>query len=202
MLADAPGKDQASKFFGSRGAPGDYFEFVFSDAAGVGVLKEQAAGNVFDDRARRCVADLNEAQILFGRKALARFRGEGGRSDGFDEELGDLFGRGFSIDVAIDADDSAECGDGIARERLLIGLENRWSRCGAAGIGVLDDDDGRLVEFLRKFPAGIEVDEVVEAELFALQLRCAGDAEAGAICCRARRPGGDSRRNAGTGPTA
>ncbi len=46
---------------------------------------------------------------------------------------------------------------------------------------MLDDDDGRLVEFLREFPAGIEVDKVVEAELLALQLSCAGDAEAGAI---------------------
>ena len=38
-----------------------------------------------------------------------------------------------------------------------------------------------LVEFLREFPAGIEVDEVVEAEFFALQLGCTCDAEAGAV---------------------
>ena len=52
---------------------------------------------------------------------------------------------------------------------------------GAAGVGVLDDDDGRLVEFLRELPAGVEIDEVVEAELLALKLSCAGDAQAGAV---------------------
>ena len=53
--------------------------------------------------------------------------------------------------------------------------------CGAAGVGVLDDDDGGIVEFLREFPAGVEIDEVVVAEFFALELGGSGDAEAGAV---------------------
>jgi hypothetical protein len=46
---------------------------------------------------------------------------------------------------------------------------------------VLDDDYGRLVELLGQFPAGVEIDEVVEAQFLALKLGCAGDAEAGAV---------------------
>ena len=125
-------------------------------------------------------ADFDEAEVLLGGEALACFGREGGCSDGFDEELGD-FGGGFGVDGAVDADDSAEGGDGIAGESLLVGLEDGVAGCGAAGVGVLDDDDGGLVELLREFPAGVEVDEVVVAELFALELRCAGDAEAGAV---------------------
>ena len=56
-------------------------------------------------------------------------------------------------------------------ERFLVGLEDGVAGGGSAGIGVLDDDDGGFVEFLRQLPAGVEIDEVVEAELFALQLR-------------------------------
>jgi hypothetical protein len=46
---------------------------------------------------------------------------------------------------------------------------------------VLDDDDGGLVELLRQLPAGVQIDEVVEAEFLALQLASAGDAQAGAV---------------------
>jgi hypothetical protein len=42
---------------------------------------------------------------------------------------------------------------------------------------VLDDDDGGLVELLRQLPAGVQIDEVVEAELLALELVSAGDAQ-------------------------
>ncbi len=131
-------------------------------------------------RARRSVADLNEAEVLFGSETFASFRSERRCGDGFDEELGD-FGCGLAIDGAIDANDPAECGDGIAGESLLIGLEDGGSRCGAAGVGVLDDDDGGLVKFLREFPACVEIDEIVEAEFLSLELSCTGDAQAGAV---------------------
>ena len=180
MLANAPGEDEAAEFFGCRRTPGDDLEFVFGDSARICILQEQSAGDVFDDRARGCVADFDEAEILFCGKTFACFRRKGRRGDGFDKELGD-FGCGLGIDGTIDANDSAECGDGIAGEGFLVRLEDGAAGGGAAGVGVLDDDDGRLVKFLREFPAGVEVDEVVEAELFALKLRCTGDAEAGTV---------------------
>ena len=49
VLAHAPGKEQAAQFFGRGRAPGDDFQLGFGDAAGVGILQEQAAGNVLDD---------------------------------------------------------------------------------------------------------------------------------------------------------
>ncbi len=41
--------------------------------------------------------------------------------------------------------------------------------------------DDRLAELLRQLPAGVEIDEIVEAKFLALELGCAGDAEAGAV---------------------
>ena len=47
---------------------------------------------------------------------------------------------------------------------------------------MLDDGDGRRRrELLHQLPAGVEIDQVVVAELFALQLCGAGNAEAGAV---------------------
>src|SRR5206468_4119714 len=108
--------------------------------AGIGILQEQAAGDLFDDGALRSSTDLDKAQVLFGSEPLARLWSKLRCGDRFDEQLGDL-GRGFSIDGAIDADDTAECGDGIAGERLLVSLEDRVAGRSAAVIGVLDDDD-------------------------------------------------------------
>ena len=93
VLADAPGEEQAAEFFGGGRTPGDDFELGLGDAAGVGVLQQQAAGDVLDDRARRRVADFDEAEVLFGGEAFAGFGGESGRGDGFDEELGDFWPR-------------------------------------------------------------------------------------------------------------
>ena len=54
--------------------------------------------------------DFDQAQILFGGEALAGFGGEAG-GDGFDEELGDLFG-GVAVDFAVDADDQPKAETG------------------------------------------------------------------------------------------
>ena len=85
------------------------------------------------------------------------------------------------VHFAVDADDAAEGRDRIAGQRLLVGLEDRRAGGRAAGVGVLDDDHRRLVELLRQLPAGVQIDEVVEAQFLALQLRGAGDAQAGAV---------------------
>ena len=95
-------------------------------------------------------------------------------------ELGDFLG-GLTVYWAIDPDDSTERRDGVARKGFLICLKNRISSSGTAGIRVFDDDDGRGVELLREFPAGIEVDEVVVAEFLALQLAGTCDAKAGGV---------------------
>ena len=75
VLADAPGEDQGAKFLGCGWTPGDDFEFVFRDAARVGVLQEQTAGDVLDDRPLRCGANFNEAEVLLWRRSAHVLRG-------------------------------------------------------------------------------------------------------------------------------
>ncbi len=73
VLADPPGKEQAAQFFGRRRTPGHHFEFGLGHAGRVGVLQQQSAGDMLDDRPRRRGLDLDQAQILLGSKALAGF---------------------------------------------------------------------------------------------------------------------------------
>ena len=49
VLADAPGEEQAAQFLGGRRTPGDDLQLVLGDAAGVGILQQQSAGDVLDD---------------------------------------------------------------------------------------------------------------------------------------------------------
>ncbi len=58
------------------------------------VLEEEAAGDLLEDARRFGGVDLDEAEVLLGGEAGEGFGREGGGDDGFDEELGDLFGGG------------------------------------------------------------------------------------------------------------
>ena len=135
---------------------------------------------MLDDRFWRGGLNLDQTEILLGGEALAGFRGEGRRGDCFDKELCDFSG-GFRVNSSIDADDTSKSGDGIGGEGFLVGLKDCCSGGCAAGVCVFDDDDGGLVKLLGQFPAGVEINEVVEAQLFALKLGCTGDTQAGAV---------------------
>jgi hypothetical protein len=119
----------------------------------------------------------DETEVLFGAETGEGFRRVAGRGDRLDEELGDLFGC-LGAYFAIDADDAAEGGYRVSGERELVCLNDGFADCGSAGVGVLDDGDGGLVEFLDEFPAGVKIDEVVVAELLALELPSARDSGA------------------------
>ena len=129
--------------------------------------------------------NLDQAEIFLGSEALASFCGECWSGDGFDKELGNLF-RGRCVDFAVDADDSTECGDRIAGQSFLVGIEDGCARCRSAGVGVLDDDHCRVIscapgKLLRQLPAGVQIDKVVETEFLALELFCSCYAEAGPV---------------------
>ncbi len=109
--------------------------------ASVGVLEEEAAGDLLEDGGAFAGGDLDEAEVLFGGEAGRASGVKDGGDDGFDEELGDLFG-GFGVDLAVDADDATEGGDGIGGEGAVVGVEDGGAGGGAAGVGVLDDGDG------------------------------------------------------------
>ena len=123
MLAHAPGEEEAAEFLGGGRTPGDDVQLRLGDSGGVGILKEQAAGDVFDDRSWWGGFNLYEAKVLFCGKEGVGFRGEGGGGDGFDEELGD-FGCGAGIYFPIDANDASKGGDGIASEGFPIGVKD------------------------------------------------------------------------------
>ncbi len=127
MLADAPGEEEGAHLFGGGLAVGDDGEVGLGDAEVVGVLDEEAAGDLLEDAGGWGGVDLDEAEVLFGGEALEGFGGEGGRDDGFDEELGYLFGGG-GVDLAVDADDASEGGDGVGLEGAAGRLRGRWSR--------------------------------------------------------------------------
>jgi hypothetical protein len=145
-------------------------------------------------------SDLDEAEVLFGGEALAGFGVKAGAAMASTKSL--AISAAARVDLAIDADDAAEGRDGIGGEGFLIGLEDGCAGGRAAGVGVLDDDDGwARRKLLRQLPAGVEVDEVVEAEFLALELarrRCRGRSRRR----RERRAGGGFRRSAGIGPGA
>ena len=90
---------------------------------------------------------------------------------------GDRLG-GRRIERAVGGDDPAEGRHAVAGERFLPGIEQAVARRNAAGIGVLDDDDGRsaVAELGDELERGIGVVEIVVAELLALDLLGLGDA--------------------------
>ena len=49
VLADAPGEEQGAQLFGGGRALGDDVQLGLGDAAGVGVLDEEAAGDLLED---------------------------------------------------------------------------------------------------------------------------------------------------------
>ncbi len=158
---------------------------VLFDAAGVGVLEKQAAGDLLDDGFRRGGVDLDQAEVPFAGEGFAGFGGKG-RGRRWLRRRAWRSLRRPRRRLAVDADDAAEGRDGVGGEGFLIGLEDGGAGGCAAGVGVLDDGDGGQVgvgglEFLGELPAGVEIDQVVEAQLFALELPGTGDAEAGAI---------------------
>ena len=141
VLADAPGEEQGAHLFGGGLALGDDAELGLGDAEAVGVLHEEAAGDLLEDAWGLGRGRSGRGGGSFWRRSARGFRGEGGRDDGFDEELGDLLGGG-GVDLAVDADDAAEGGDGVGFEGAAVGFEDGGAGGGSAGVGVLDDGDG------------------------------------------------------------
>jgi hypothetical protein len=161
----------------------------------VGVLHKEAAGDLLED-ARGVWAGVmaSRAEVLLGGEAGERLGRERGRDDGFDEELGDLLGGG--VDLAVDADDASEGGDGIGLEGAAVGLEDGAPVAAPQGLVCLMMATAALVELADELPAGVEVDEVVVAEFLALELLAAATP---VRCrrCRARPSGAGFRRSGG-----
>jgi hypothetical protein len=130
---------------------------------------------------------FDQAEILLAGEAGFGGFVETGGGDHFQEEFVHLFG-GFAVDGAVHTDHAAECGNGVAFECALVGFSKSLAGRTARGVGVLDDgaDGGGIriqarIEFLRKVPGGLQVDDVVVGKFFALKLAGVCHAQAGAI---------------------
>ena len=120
------------------------------------------------------------------------------RSDHHLGELGlERFG-GLRVERAVERQDPAESRHRIGLERLRVGFRERVGDGGAAGVGVLDDDAGRIGEALDALPCRVRVGDVVVGELLALDLAVGGDAtrRGSLVSDRTRRSDADSRRSA------
>jgi len=116
------------------------------------------------------------AHVLFCRGDLERCLGGARRDDEFDELVGGDLRRAVGIQFAVEGDDAAERRSGVGRVGQFVGVERSVGDRHAAGVGVLDDDTGGLIEGLDQFPCGIGIAYVVVGQFLALQLGVVGNA--------------------------
>jgi hypothetical protein len=183
VLGDAPGEEQVFEFAGGRRAFGDGFQVCLGDAACVAVLQEEAAGDGLGEDARgggvgQAFGDQQAEVFLFRKDGLGGGVGAR-RDDDFGEDFGDDF-CGLFVERAVQRDDAAEGGGGVAGERALVGVDDGGAEGDAAGVGVLDDGDGGdgIAELADQLIGGVGVVDVVVGEFLALQLARGGDARA------------------------
>ncbi len=98
-------------------------ELGFGDAEPVGVLNEQAPGDLLEDAWRLGRKYLDEAQILLRGEALQSLGSERWSDDSLDEEPCNLF-CGGCVDLAVDADDATKGRDGIGLEGAEVSLDD------------------------------------------------------------------------------
>ena len=85
---------------------------------------------------RGAVCDRQKTQVLFATEDRHGIGFIGRRNNHFGKLFGDFFSR-CRINGAVKRNNAAECALGVARKRLLVGLENARSDCRSAGVGVL-----------------------------------------------------------------
>ena len=135
---------------------------------GVERLGERSEGGGAEaELALRRGVDDQQSKRLLGSKRLERFRCKARRDDDLEEELGEaLCERGR--DLSVGSDDATEGRDGVCGEGAVVGLFDRRAAADAAGVGMLDDDDGGFVVLADSLERGVGIEEVVVGELFAL----------------------------------
>ncbi len=129
--------------------------------------------------------DHQQPQILLGAQLGFGALAEGRSRNGLHKQLADLL-RQRLVDLAIDADHAAKGGDWIGCQRLLVCLRHGRTDGRAAGVAVLDDGNRRLIKLLHQLPGGIQIDQVVVAKFFALELLGAGHPGARAVSIERR----------------
>ena len=119
-------------------------------------------------------AELQEPQVGLAREMLLGLSIKTWRNHAFQKQAGELFCRGL-VHGGVEGHDAAKGRNPIGIERPLEGVSRSGARSHATGIGVLDHHGGSLgAGAIAKLPhrgeGSLEVNQVVVAEFFALEL--------------------------------
>ena len=138
---------------------------------GVGVLDEESSDHGTDVAVggRDLLEEAHEAEVLLLLKQGAGIGRELWGDDDLTKDLGDGAGKGL-IDGAVRNDDAAEGGGPVGGEGLLPRLGEILVTADTAGVGVLEDGDGRLGKLGNQARGGGDVEDVVEGEFLAVEL--------------------------------
>src|SRR5690554_1961082 len=126
-------------------------------------------------------ARSEQAERGFLSEDLERGLVEGGRDDAFEEGLREHRRRRL-VDLAVQGDDPAKCACRIGFTRKAIRLGERIGARDAAGVRMLYDDGRGLRELAHGVERRVDVDEIIEAELFTARAKALGEREAPALC--------------------
>jgi len=173
VLGHAQGEEQVPPFLLRRVSLGHRRHVVPFFGVVILVLDEDAAEDTLAVElpgvGLAAFAVLEDSDVRFAGEDLEG-RGFVARGDQhFDEQLAETLGGG-DVDRPVDGDDRAEGAHGVAGERLVVGGGEVLGQGAAAWVVVLDDRDAGQGELVAKGARGVQVVEVVEPELAAVEL--------------------------------
>ncbi len=171
VLGDAPGEAHVGGLFGGGTPLGDdlYVHLVVGDV--VAALDEHSPNHAavvhLAAGGRGSGADDPQVFLLAqeGQGIVVVFGGD----DDLVEALAYLLGRGEG-EAAVEGDDAAVGGDGVAGEGAPVGLDEVAVAGKSAGVGVLHDHHRRRAEVAGGVPGGVGVHDVVVGHLLAVEL--------------------------------
>ena len=143
---------------------------------GVGLLDQQTPGNLtnLEGLAAVVLRQLQDSQVLLGEQNLERRRLEARSHDYLGEYLGDGCGH-LRGDSAVGGNHATESAQRVAEVSLLVRAQDGvlgplGGNRDAAGVGVLDDGNGRLTEVVGGTQRGIGIHVVVVGHVLAVEL--------------------------------
>ena len=105
---------------------------------------------------------FEQPHVLFRGDDFARFFGDRGGDNDFDELVIDDGLGGRAVEFPVDGDDAAESRFGVGGKSPLVSFEQILAEGHAAGVGVFDDNAGRtFVELLDAFKSTVGIADVV-----------------------------------------
>ena len=172
VFDDIPTKYHGAHFFSSWLTLGDNLPITWAIWHRIPILYQNTTDNRANLLQRVCRQGAlygHQTQVLLLAKNLHRSRCKIRRDNDFAENLTDD-GSQISIHGLIDHDDAAKRCLLVGHKRLLPCFNQSISTCDAARVGVFQNSHGWLLKFADQVSRCGNVDDIVKAELFTLQL--------------------------------